>query len=66
MDKYKCTTCNFLFKYYANNEYKRYYYGLTNDYLSTQEQIARADVVSVYEMSIKDVISEFYVPINLP
>ncbi|KAG5591476.1 hypothetical protein H5410_041990 [Solanum commersonii] len=33
---------------------------------NTQEHIARADVVSVYERSIKDVINEFFVPAVLP
>ncbi|WMV18189.1 hypothetical protein MTR67_011574, partial [Solanum verrucosum] len=43
-----------------------YYCSPTDDTLSTQEHIARADVVSVYERSIKYVINEFFVPADLP
>ncbi|KAG5614409.1 hypothetical protein H5410_014233 [Solanum commersonii] len=66
MDQYRYTTCNCLFKSYINNAYKRYYCSPTDDTLSTQEHIARADVVSVYERSINDVIYEFSIPANLP
>ncbi|WMV27535.1 hypothetical protein MTR67_020920 [Solanum verrucosum] len=47
-----------LLKTHANNP--------ADDTLSTQQHIARADVVSVYERSIKDVINGFYVPAALP
>ncbi|KAG5600831.1 hypothetical protein H5410_032201 [Solanum commersonii] len=47
-----------LLKTHANNP--------ADDTLSTQQHIARADVVSVYERSIKDVINvdEVFIPIN--
>uniref|UniRef100_M1BE06 Ulp1 protease family, C-terminal catalytic domain containing protein n=1 Tax=Solanum tuberosum TaxID=4113 RepID=M1BE06_SOLTU len=66
MDQYRYTTCNCLFKSYINNAYKRYYCSPTDDTLRTQEHIPRADVVSVYERSIKDVINEYFVPAALP
>ncbi|KAG5580709.1 hypothetical protein H5410_051336 [Solanum commersonii] len=66
MDQYRYTTCNYLFKSYINNAYKRYYCSFADDTLSTQEHIARANVVYVYETSIKDIINEFSVPVALP
>ncbi|KAG5570104.1 hypothetical protein H5410_059870 [Solanum commersonii] len=66
MDQYRYTTCNCLFSTYIKNAYKRYYCSPADDTLSTQQHIARADVVSVYERSIKDVINGFFVPAALP
>ncbi|KAH0768486.1 hypothetical protein KY285_004357 [Solanum tuberosum] len=66
MDQYRYTTCNCLFNTYIKNAYKRYYCSPADDTLSTQQHIARADVVSVYERSIKDVINGFSVPAALP
>ncbi|KAH0655064.1 hypothetical protein KY285_029946 [Solanum tuberosum] len=66
MDKYRYTTGNCLFNTYIKNAYKRYYCSPADDTLSTQQHIARADVVSVYERSIKYVINGFSVPAALP
>ncbi|KAH0734313.1 hypothetical protein KY285_010020 [Solanum tuberosum] len=66
MDQYRYTTCNCLFNTYIKNAYKRYYCSPADDTLSTQQHIARADVVSVYERSIKEVINGFSVPAALP
>ncbi|KAG5630566.1 hypothetical protein H5410_002283 [Solanum commersonii] len=66
MDQYRSTTCNCLFNTYIKNVYKRYYCSHADDTLSTQQHIARADVVSVYERSIKYVINDFSVPVALP
>ncbi|KAG5604478.1 hypothetical protein H5410_025970 [Solanum commersonii] len=60
VDQYRSTTCNFLFNTYIKNAYKRYYCSLADDTLSTHQHIAQADVVSVYERSIKYVINEFH------
>ncbi|KAL3325350.1 hypothetical protein AABB24_039110 [Solanum stoloniferum] len=66
MDQYRYTTCNCLFNTYIKNAYKRYHCSPADDTLSTQQHIARADVVSVYERSIKEVINGFSVPAALP
>ncbi|KAG5592263.1 hypothetical protein H5410_042777 [Solanum commersonii] len=66
MDQYRYTTFNCLFNTYTKNANKRYYCSLADDTLSTQQHIARADVVYVYERSIKYVINGFSVPAALP
>ncbi|KAG5596336.1 hypothetical protein H5410_037568 [Solanum commersonii] len=52
MDQYRYTTCNCLFNTYIKNAYKMYYCSPADDTLSTQQHIARADVVSVYKKTI--------------
>ncbi|TMW80793.1 hypothetical protein EJD97_015062 [Solanum chilense] len=66
MDQYRYTTTHCLFMSHVKNCYDRYYMDNDDDSLSTQEHGDRVSVVSVYEMSIINIIKGFGILVVLP
>lgn len=66
MNQYKYITTNCLFISHINNTHETYCNSHDGDVISTQEHIDRASIVSIYEMSITNIIKEFSIPSRLP